>query len=210
MPNINGLAYYKADKSDFYDNINVLFKDRTINWKLISEYYHEMLRVSLSIREGKVKASEVLTKISAKSVSNKLYTAFRELGRVIRTSFLMEYIGDYDLRKIIHSATCKSEEFNEYVNWIAFSDKTIRKNNRLEQRKFIKYNQLVTNMVLLYNVQSMTLALNNLAKEGVSISGEVVERLSPYRKSHITRLGTYELNLDRYNDSFMDYRLGVK
>lgn len=203
MPRIrhlNDLAYFKADKSESYTNIEFLFKNRFINWNLIKNNYLDMLRVAMSIRYGKVKPSEILKRIGANNGNNVLYKAFRELGRVIRTTFIMNYIGDFDLRKIIHSATCKSEEFNDYVNWIAFADDVIRQNKRLNQKKFIKYNQLVTNMVLLYNVQEMSKIVNDLKLEDVEIPEEFLKGLSPYRKDHINRLGTYKIDLIDYEN----------
>nr|WP_250944832.1 transposase [Clostridium felsineum] len=43
------------------------------------------------------------------SHKNKLYQAFRELGRVIRTIFLLEYISDIEMRQQITSTTNKME-----------------------------------------------------------------------------------------------------
>jgi TnpA family transposase len=54
------------------------------------------------------------------SRKNKLYFAFRELGRVIRTRFLLKYIRDAELRRTINAATNKSEEFNDFVKWSFF------------------------------------------------------------------------------------------
>jgi TnpA family transposase len=47
-----------------------------------------MLRVALSISQGKVRSSTILRKLGTESRKNKLYAAFRELGRVVRTIFL--------------------------------------------------------------------------------------------------------------------------
>jgi TnpA family transposase len=70
-----------------------------------------MLRVVMSIQSGKIKASTIL---------KKLHQVFRELGRVVRTIFLLKYIADVNLRKKIQKATCKSEEFNDFIDWITF------------------------------------------------------------------------------------------
>jgi TnpA family transposase len=60
----------------------------------------------------------------------------RELGQVVRTMFLLNYINDIDLRCIIQSATCKSEEFNNFIDWISFGrDGVIEDNLRANQKK---------------------------------------------------------------------------
>lgn len=80
--------------------------------------------------------------------TRKLFVAFRELGRVIRTIFLLRFINDDELRRTINAATNISEAWNGLVQWVAFSgDGVIRQNNREEQRKIIRYNHLVANLV---------------------------------------------------------------
>jgi len=40
------------------------------------------------------------------------------LGRVIRTLFLLKYLNDPELRRTIHAATNKSEQFNDFAQWL--------------------------------------------------------------------------------------------
>jgi TnpA family transposase len=37
---------------------------------------------------------------------------------VIRTIFLLNYVNDVELRRSIHAATSKSEDFNNSVKWL--------------------------------------------------------------------------------------------
>lgn len=73
----------------------------------------------LSIKAGKVLPSMLLRKLTSYSRKNRLYQAFRELGCVIRTVFLLQYISDAKLREIIHQATNKVEQFNA-ISRVAF------------------------------------------------------------------------------------------
>jgi TnpA family transposase len=56
------------------------------------------LQVTQSIRVRRISPSTILRKLGTASRQNKLYFAFRELGRVVRTMFLLEYISDDALR----------------------------------------------------------------------------------------------------------------
>jgi len=76
-------------------------------------------------------------------------------------------------------------------------DGTIAENVRHEQRKVIKYNHLVANMVILYNVQWMSRRLRELQEKGHPVDADVLRVLSPYRREHINRLGDYLLDLKR-------------
>ena len=66
-----------------------------------------------------------------------------------------------------------------------------------EQRKIVKYSQLVANMVILHNVEGMTRTLGELRKTGIELTPEVLAGLSPYRTSHINRCGDYTLDLEK-------------
>jgi TnpA family transposase len=50
------------------------------------------MRVVLSIRVGVISSAVLLRKLGNNSRKNKLYQAFRELGRVIRTEFLLRWV----------------------------------------------------------------------------------------------------------------------
>ncbi len=157
-----------------------------------------MLRVVISIRLGKITASSILRRLGTYSRKNKLYFAFRELGKAVRTLFLLRYIDDNEIRKTINAATNKSEEYNGFVKWVFFgSQGIIAENVQHEQRKIIKYSQLVANMIILHNVEGMSRTLAEMRKEGIELTPEILAGLSPYRTSHINRFGDYHLDLER-------------
>lgn len=110
----------------------------------------------------------------------------------------MRYLNDVKLRTTINAATNKSESFNGFVQWIAFGDAgVLQTNNREELRKRTKYNHLVANCLILYNVFEMSRILNELANEGHQIDSEAIRGLSPYLTKHANRLGQYNLDINR-------------
>jgi len=195
--NIKDLVFFKAGRADQYEHIGSLFRG-TIDWELIGRHLKDMLRVVISIKAGKIAPSTILRRLGTASRKNRLYYAFRELGRVHRTMFLLKYINDAELRRTINAATNKSEEFNDFIKWLFFGgDGIIAENVRHEQRKVIKYNQLVANMVILHNVHEMTRLLKEIQSKGYELTEEVLRGLGPYRKGHINRFGEYVLDLDK-------------
>ncbi len=209
--NIQDLIFYKANKTDGFGSLDAIFKNASINWRHVVNNVEEMFRVAISIKEGKIKPSLFLNKLAYCGGRNKLYLAFRELGRVLRTIYLLQYINDFELRKEVHAATCKSEEFNEFVNWIAFADNIIKSNHRVEQRKFIKYNHLVANMTMLYTVHEMSKVINTAPEHGIIVTENLLKNFSPYRREHLTRLGKYEMNIeDSEKSGTIDWSFGLK
>ncbi len=57
------------------------------------------------------------------------------------------------------------------------------------RQKVIKYNHLVANMVILYNVQWMSRKLKELQEKGHPVDAEVLRVLYPYRREQFNRLG---------------------
>ena len=199
MPRIRNwkdLKFYKADKDTQYHHIDQLFSD-TVDWELIETHWQDLLQVVLSIKAGKILPSTLLRKLSNYSRKNRLYQAFRELGWIVRTVFLLKYISDIKLREQIGASTNKVVAYNGFSKWLFFGgDGVISENDPEEQEKRIKYNDLVANAVLFQNVCDITFILWELSKEGYVFSKEDIVMLSPYLTRHIKRFGDYMIDLE--------------
>jgi len=200
MPRIRNwkdLTLFRPSKAVQYEHIDSLFTD-TIDWSIIASMLPDMLRVTLSIKAGRIAASVILRKLGTYSRGNRLYLAFRELGRVLRTVFLLRYLSKPKLRRMIQAATNKSERFHDFLKWVFFGgEKIISENDREAQRKIIKYNQLVANCIVFHNVCTMTQILEQMEKEGKPINVGALSKMSPYLTQHINRFGKYRLDLNR-------------
>jgi hypothetical protein len=119
-------------------------------------------------------ADDILRRLGTYSRKNELYFALVELGKVIRTMFLLSYIGDVGLCRVIHA-----------------------ENIRYEQRKVIKYNHLVASMIALHNGRRMTRVLKELGDEGVEMTPKILAGFAPFRTAHINRSGDYTLDFRR-------------
>lgn len=206
--NIHDLNLFRPDKTCRYEHIDQLFAG-SIDFALIEQLLPDMLKIILSIKLGRMPASSLLRRLGTYSRKNKLYFAFRELGKVIRTLFLLNYIDNVDLRQVIQSETNKSEEFNGFIKWLFFGGEgVIAQNVRHEQNKIVKYNHLVANMVVLYNTERMTRVLKQLMEDGTEITADIIAGLSPYRTAHINRFGDYILDMNR-QALRPDYRIEV-
>jgi TnpA family transposase len=200
MPRIRNwkdLTLYRPDRASRYEHIDTLFTD-TVDWDLIRTHLPDMLRVAVSIKAGRITASTILRRLGTYSRKNRLYLAFRELGRVVRTGFLLRYLADKDLRSTIQAATNKSEQFNQFLKWVFFGGEgVITENSRDEQRKVIKYNHLVANCLIFHNVCSLTRVIGQLQDEGEDVPEAALACISPYLTEHINRFVDYVLNMNR-------------
>jgi TnpA family transposase len=199
MPRIRNwkdLKFYRPARETHYEHIDSLFGDNVVEWELIQTHWQDLLRVVISIQEGKVLPSMLLRKLTTYSHKNRLYQAFHALGSVERTIFLLTFISDVKLREVIHRSTNKVEEYHNFEDWITFALRGVIADNVYEeQEKQIKYTGVIANCLMLDNTIEISAALNTLAKEGCIPTIDELAALSPYLTRHIKRFGNYELDL---------------
>lgn len=200
MPRIRNwqdLDFCRPTPTTHYQNIEALFGE-AVNWNLIEKHWQDLMAVVLSIKLGKILPSTLLRKLNNYSHKNKLYQAMRELGRVVRTLFLLHYISDEALRRTITATTNKVEAFNGFLKWLFFgSEGAFGDNNPEEQQKRLAYLHVVANAVIYQNVVDMSRVLEELARDGLEFSEEDVMALSPYLTRHIKRFGDYVLDITK-------------
>jgi hypothetical protein len=81
--------------------------------------------------------------------------------------------------------------------WFFFGGEgIIYENDPEEQNKIIKYNELLSNAVILHNVIDVSNAIEQLAKDGIVVTMEDVKAMSPYMTGHIKRFGEYIIDLE--------------
>jgi hypothetical protein len=78
----------------------------------------------------------------------------------------------------------------------------IAENTRDEQRKFIKYNHLVANLLVFHNIVTLSRALDRLQADGLKASAQAMSALTPYQTEHINRFGNYKVNFSRTPEPF--------
>lgn len=203
MRNWNDVSFLRADKAIVYNHIESLFK-KVGDFDRIEKHWKDIMQVALSVHAGKVIPSMLLRRLGVHSKKNKLYKAFRALGQIIRTIFLLKYISDPDLQKYIQAATTKVESFNYFSDWVTFGGKTLRTGDPVEMEKRVKYADLIANIVMLHNVIDLTDVLNDMNAAGEPVTKELVERLSPYMTQHIRRFGRYHLDMNDLPDPLED------
>lgn len=199
MPRIRNwkdLTFYRPERDSRYRHIDALFGD-AIDWELIATHWQDLIQVALSIRAGKISSATLLRKLGTYSRKNRLYLAAREVGRVVRTIFLREYIADLRLRQEITASTNKVEAYNGFAKFLFFGGEgLIGEHDREEQEKCIKYNDLIANAVIFQNVVDMTYVLRDLIREGYPMPRAAVASLSPYLTRKVKRFGDYAVDLD--------------
>ncbi len=102
-----------------------------------------------------------------------------------------------ELREQITASTNKVEAYNGFAKYFFFGGEgVIADNDPVEQEKAVKYNDLVSNAVIFYNVVEQTRIMKSLMRQGWKITREDVACLSPYVTSHVKRFGDYLIDVE--------------
>jgi TnpA family transposase len=151
--NWQDLIFYRPEPGARYRHIDSLFGPTAIDWRLLEQHWPDLLRTAISIREGRLSSINPLRRLRHDSHKNRLYRAFRELGRVVRTVVLLRYLSEPALRATITAITNRAESFHGFADWLGFGAQggVIAHNDPVYQEKLIKFNQLIANCVLYHS-----------------------------------------------------------
>ena len=205
MPRIRNwkdLDFLRPHKDEVYDYIDPLFDD-VAEWNLIQTHWQDLMRVVLSIKAGELLPSTILRKLGSYSRKNRLYQAFRALGKVIRTIYLLRFISDCALRREVTACTNIVESYHHFLDWLFFGkDGVITDNDPVEQEKRLKYLDLVASAVILQNTVDMTEVICSLSAEGFKINRRMLATMSPYINRNLKRYGDYVVDLKNIPQPF--------
>jgi Tn3 transposase DDE domain len=98
IPDLKNRRLYSFAKPSAYPALEPLIAGR-INVALIRAHWTEILRVAVSIRTGTVTASLIMRQLASYPRQNGIAAALRELGRLERTLFTLDWIEDPELRR---------------------------------------------------------------------------------------------------------------
>ena len=104
-PRIRDLTAKKLfvlEGTDTYPHLQTLLGG-TIREKQIRDHWSEVLRLAASIQKGTVTASLMLSKLAAYPRQNHLAWTLREIGRMERTLFTLQWLESADLRRRVHA-----------------------------------------------------------------------------------------------------------
>jgi hypothetical protein len=181
-----------------------------IDWSLIETHFKDLMRATVSIREGAISSTLLLKRLRSGSKKNATYTAFREVGRVIRTVQLLRFLSDAPLRGRVTAATNKVEAFNGFSDWVRFGQRgTVAHNDPGEQEKDVKFTSLLANLLIFHNTLDIADVVRQLQAEGEVIDPLDLAQVSPYLTEHVNRFGVYSTHEIGIAPEDYDTRLDV-
>jgi TnpA family transposase len=196
-PRIRDLAdkrLYPVQKPGAYPALQGLVGG-VLNTKLIGAHWEEILRLATSIQQGTVTASLMLRKLGAYPRQNGLAVALREMGRLERTQFMLQWLQDPALRRRVHVGLNKGEARNALARAVFFNRLGELRDRRYENQRYRASGlNLVVAAIVLWNTVYLGRAVAALRRRGQVIPDELLAHLSPLGWEHINLTGDYVWN----------------
>jgi len=110
---------YSIESPALYPHLGLLMEG-TINTKQITDHWDELLRLTASLRLGTVTAALLLRKLASYPRQNGLAWALREVGRLEKTLFTLEWLQSVELRRRVQVGLNKGEARNALARAVFF------------------------------------------------------------------------------------------
>ncbi len=161
-----------------YPTLSCLIGDK-LNIKLIETHWDEILRLASSIKHGTVTASLILKKLGSYSRQNGLAAALREIGRIERTLFTLEWLQNKDLRRSVQIGLNKGEAKNALARSIFFNRLGEMRDRSFENQLYRASGlNLVIAAVILWNTVYLERAILALKEQNVELMRCAMESTS--------------------------------
>lgn len=168
-----------------------------VKTKLIQQQLAEVLRLAESIQQGTVTASLILRKLGSYPRQNSLAVALREIGRVERTLFMLEWIADPALRRRVSAGLNKGEARNSLARAVFFNRLgEVRDRSFENQRHRASGLNLVVAAVTLWNTVYLERAAAQLA-QSQTLDTAHFQHASPLGWGNINLTGDYTWHINK-------------
>ncbi|MEO1645365.1 MAG: Tn3 family transposase, partial [Chloroflexota bacterium] len=124
MPRIKDIyrqKLYLAEKGSRhrYSELDLILT-RPIRWHLIRQQYDEFIKYASALRFETAEPEALLKRFTRHNVQHPTYTALLELGKVIKTIFLCEYLSSEEMRREIQEGLNIIESWNSANSFIFY------------------------------------------------------------------------------------------
>ncbi len=151
-----------------------------LNIKQVRAHWDEILRMVTSIKQGTVTASLMLRKLGSYPRQNGIAVALRELGRIERTLFVLDWLQSIELRRRVNAGLNKGEARNALARAVLFNRLGDIRDRSFEQQRYRASGlNLVTAAIVLWNTVYLERATNALQDHGHNFDESHLQYLSP-------------------------------
>jgi TnpA family transposase len=208
-PRIRDLAdrrIYVADARAEYKTLDPLIGG-AVDMRIIGDNWDEILRAAASIKAGTVAPSVLMRRLAAYPKQNALAKALREIGRLERTLFALDWISDPALRRRANAGLNKGEARNALARAVFFHRLGEIRDRTFENQRYRASGlNLAVAAIILWNTIYLGRAVDEMRSRGEAIPDELLAHIAPLGWEHIAFNGDYVWPTEPLGNAFRPLR----
>lgn len=185
---------YRIDAQIDYGPLQPLInrRDRTIHMDWIIDQWDKMGQFYATLKSGHTTASVALKRLNSMSRTNRFYRANRELGRIFKTEFILEYMSQPSMRRQIRRGLLKVDQLHRLARDVAYG-----KRGRISKRDFLSLMKtcscltLILACIVYWQAKEIGRVLIEEDPESEGIDTSLLEHVSPIERGNIVLYGEY-------------------
>lgn len=196
MPRIKDLKdqqLYKIYRDKDYGELNLLLT-KNADISIVAEQWDQMVKVATSLKQRLTPANEIVRRLIKGSPSDRLAKAFTNLGRIVKTEYILRYLTTPDLRRKIQRQLNKGEHRHSLARWVFFANQGEFQTGDYEEiMNKASCLSLVSNAILYWNTIHIAEIIKQLRAQGQKIEDEDLSHISLLIYKHFIPMGSYFL-----------------
>lgn len=194
MPRIRDLKdqqLYKVDRNVNHGIFNPLLI-KTADIDIVEEQWEAMIHVAQSLKERTAPAHVIVQRLTNSFPADRLSRAFTNLGRIIKTEYILRYITDKPLRRTVQLQLNKGEYRHKLPRWVFFANQGEFTTGDYEEiMNKASCLSLVSNAILYWNTSKISDIVEGLRNQGEIVDDETLAHISLLPYKHVLPNGTY-------------------
>ncbi|MVA82780.1 Tn3 family transposase, partial [Agrobacterium vitis] len=191
LRNLKDRKFHTLEKSGAYPALSNHIGAQ-INTSLILDHWDDLLHLAASITTRSVAPSTILKKLSASPKQSHLAKALRELGRIERSLFMIEWYSSPALRRRCQAGLNKGEAAQKLKRAVFFHERGEIRDRSFNSQAFRASGlNLVVSAIVHWNTVYLNRAVTQLKRAGRDIPDTLLKHISPLSWEHINLTGIY-------------------
>lgn len=211
LRNLKDRKFHTFEKGDAYPALSNHI-GAPINTTLILDHWDDLLHLAASISTRAVVPSTILKKLSASPKESQLARALRELGRIERSLFMIEWYSSPALRRRCQAGLNKGEAAHKLKRAVFFHERGEIRDRSFESQAFRASGlNLVVSAIVHWNTVYLDRAVAHLKQAGRTVPDMLLKHISPLSWEHINLTGIYTWDTEhQMPEGFRSLRLPAR
>jgi hypothetical protein len=169
-----------------------LFSKEKIDEDLLCEQWDDIIRLVCSLKQSLIKPHIIIKKLHAQETFTKLAKALVHLGRIVKSTYILRYLHDQELRYAVRKQLNRGESRHTLARYVFFADqRSFKTNDYEEMMNKASCLSFVSNAMVLWNTEQEQKVYEILDQKVFKVDEEDMARILPLSTKNILVHGQY-------------------